>query len=238
LKRNFSKLFKKYARKVYDFFRKRSGYGKFEPLAAKAISIFMKLSYITTRWTTLGKNIPDEYHKSNKPFVVCLWHDRLMVAPCVWKWKKPLHVLASAHKDGRLISKVVENFSMPAVYGSTGKGIAALKALVKISKAGEYVAIIPDGPNGPRHMLTPGVIALAKLANVDILTYSFCVKRYYRFNSWDKFIFVWPFNRGVMIWGEPITHETLKNLPEGEAVKLVENRINDLSKEAYRILND
>jgi lysophospholipid acyltransferase (LPLAT)-like uncharacterized protein len=222
---------------VVDFLKKLRESERFELIASKIISGLMRFSYYTSRWKIINKGVPEFYHKSQKPFIVCLWHDRLMLAPCVWKWKKPLHVLASNHRDGKFIAKVVENFSMPAIYGSTGKGVVAAKKLIKLSRAGEYVAIIPDGPRGPRHKLAPGVIAISKLANTDILTFSFCVKRFYRFNSWDRFILVWPFNYGVMVWGKPITPEELKGLSEKEAVALVENRINDTSKEAYRILN-
>jgi len=215
-------------------FRKKE---RFEVVASRIISYFMRFSYATTRWTIVGKNFPEHYHKSGKPFIVCHWHDRLMLTPCVWKWKRPLHVLASNHRDGRFIAKVVENFSMPVVYGSTGKGIAAAKKLIQLSRAGEYIAVIPDGPRGPRHKLAPGVVAISKLAKTDILTFSFCVKRYYRFNSWDKFILVWPFNRGVMVWGKPITSEELRNLSEEDAIALVENSINNASKKARKILH-
>jgi lysophospholipid acyltransferase (LPLAT)-like uncharacterized protein len=160
-----------------------------------------------------------------------------MMAPCVWRWEKPLHVLASSHTDGRLIAKIVENFSMPAVFGSTGKnGMVAAKKLVQLVRSGEYIAIIPDGPRGPRHKLAPGAVAVSRLTKADILPFSFCVKRYFRFNSWDRFIWVWPFNRGVMVWGEPISSNELKNMSENEAIEYVESKINEASQKAYEIL--
>ncbi|MDR1551771.1 MAG: lysophospholipid acyltransferase family protein [Holosporaceae bacterium] len=220
-----------------DFLKKIRYQKFFEPVVAKIISFLMRLSYLTTRWKVIGEDIPEKYHRSGKTFVVCMWHDRLMIAPCVWKWKKRLHVLASSHLDGRLMARIVEHFSMPAVFGSTGKnGIAAARKLIQLVKNGEYVAIIPDGPKGPRHKLAPGVVTVAKLSNVDILTYSFCVKRYFRFNSWDRFIWVWPFNRGVMVWGTPITSEELRQMSEREAVECVEARINAASQKAHEIL--
>ncbi len=211
---------------------------KIEAFIAGLLSFFMKFSYYTTYWTVIGKDIPDKYHKDNKPFLVSLWHDRLMTAPCVWHWKKPLHVLASNHSDGKLIAKVVEHFRMPAVFGSTGKGIAAVKEIVRLIRDGEYVAIIPDGPRGPRHKLAPGVVTISRFTKADILPFSCCVKRFYRFDSWDKFILAWPFNRGVMVWGEPIHWEDLKNLSEIDAISYVENKINDCSQKAYRLLID
>jgi lysophospholipid acyltransferase (LPLAT)-like uncharacterized protein len=135
------------------------------------------------------------------------------------------------------MAKIVENFSMPAVFGSTGKnGMAAAKKLIKLVKSGEYVAIIPDGPKGPRHKLAPGVVAVSRITKADVLPFSFCVKRYYRFNSWDRFIWVWPFNRGVMVWGKPISAEELKAMSGSDAILYVESKINDASREASRIL--
>ncbi|MBO7454209.1 MAG: lysophospholipid acyltransferase family protein [Alphaproteobacteria bacterium] len=209
---------------------------KFEDIIARVLAFFMRISYSTTRWTVIGDEIPCEYHKNETPFLVSLWHDRLMLAPCVWHWKHPLYVLASNHKDGRLIAKVVKHFNMPAVYGSTGKGVKAARDLIKLIKNGKYVAIIPDGPRGPRHKLAPGTVVISRLTKTDILPFSFCVKRYYQFNSWDKFILSWPFNRGVMVWGKPIKWSDLKDMTEEEACSYVESKINECSEKAHRVL--
>ncbi len=209
---------------------------KFENIVAWVLAFFMRFSYSTTNWTIIGDEIPSEYHKKATPFLVSLWHDRLMLAPCVWHWKHPLHVLASNHKDGRLIAKVVKRFNMPAVYGSTGKGVKAVRDLIKLIKNGKYVAIIPDGPRGPRHKLAPGTVVISRLTKTDILPYSFCVKRYYRFNSWDKFILAWPFNKGVMVWGKPIKWSDLKDMTEEQACLYVESKINECSQKAHQVL--
>lgn len=229
--------FKKVAEKAFSIWRKVRKSEGFEYIASKILPFLMRFSYFTTKWIVVGDEIPNSYHKSGRPFIVCLWHDRLMLAPCVWKWKKPLHVLASSHRDGRLIAKVVESFSMPVVYGSTGKkGVAAAKNLVKLVRSGEYVAIIPDGPRGPRHKLAPGVVAISKLSDTDILVYSFAVKRFRQLNSWDKFIIAWPFNRGVMVWGNPITSQELRGMSQADAATMVEARINEASEKANRLL--
>ncbi len=211
---------------------------KFEAIVASILAFGMRFSYLTTRWKVVGDEIPDSYHKNGNPFLVSLGHDRLMTAPCVWHWKSPLHVLASSHRDGRLIAKVVGHFNMPAVFGSTGKGVAAAKELIKLVRKGKYIAIIPDGPRGPRHKLAPGVIAISRLTKTDILPFSCCVKRFYRFNSWDKFILTWPFNKGVQVWGKPIRWTDLQDKTEEEAMLYVESKINECSEIAYRMLLD
>lgn len=222
--------------KRFFFIKKLLRNDKFEGIVSFVLSFLMRFSYKTTRWTIIGDDIPSEYHEGQKPFLVNLWHDRLMLAPCVWHWTNPLHVLASNHRDGRLIARVVEHFNMPAVYGSTGKGVAAARDLIRLVKNGKYIAIIPDGPKGPRHKLAPGTVVISRLTKTDILPFSFCVKRYFRFNSWDRFIFVWPFNRGVMVWGKPIKWSELKDMTEEEACSYVESKINECSKKAHRVL--
>ncbi len=227
---------KKLANSLFLFFKKKRKERRFVRIVAKLLSYAMRFSFYTTRWTVIGDDIPSKYHRDGVPFIVCLWHDRLMLAPCVWHWEKPLHVLASQHDDGRLIAEVVKNFSMPAVYGSTGKGVNAARNLIKLVKDGQYIAIIPDGPRGPRHKIAPGAVAISRLTKADILPFSFCVKRFHRFNSWDKFILAWPFNRGVMVWGEPITPEQLKTMSQEEAVEYVTAKINEASDKTYEIL--
>jgi len=206
--------------------------------ASKIMALVMRFCYFTTRWTIVNKNIPDTYHAKHEPFIICHWHDRLMVTPCVWKWKNPLHVLASAHRDGQFIAKIVENFRMIPVYGSTGKGTTAVRTIIKLIKEKKYIAIIPDGPTGPRHKAALGAGTIAKLTKTDILPYSFCVKRYFCFNSWDRFIFAWPFNRGVMVWGKPITYSEIENMSVEAVTALLEKRIDEATNEAKEILYD
>jgi len=55
--------------------------------ASQIMALIMRFCYFTTRWTIVNKNIPDSYHAKHEPFIICHWHDRLMVTPCVWKWK-------------------------------------------------------------------------------------------------------------------------------------------------------
>ena len=224
-------------RSLSSFIKKKKKDERCVNVVAKILSFIMRFSFKTTKWTIIGEDIPQGYHDENKPFIVCLWHDRLMLAPCVWKWKNPLHVLASQHDDGRLIAKVVQNFGMPAVYGSTGKGVSAARDLIKLIKSGKYIAIIPDGPRGPRHIIAPGAVAISRLSNADILPFSFCVKRYFRFNSWDRFIWVWPFNKGVLAWGKPISPTELKEMSQEQAIEYVTSKINEMSKKAYEVLS-
>ncbi|MFN3822022.1 MAG: lysophospholipid acyltransferase family protein, partial [bacterium] len=72
-------------------------------------------------------------------------------------------------------------------------------------RAGRIVAIFPDGPTGPRHQLKEGVIQLAKRSGAPILPISYSARPAKIFNSWDQFMVMLPFSRGVLIIGEPIT---------------------------------
>ena len=55
-----------------------------------------------------------------------------------------------------------ERFGLAVVRGSSSRGGAqALRALAAAVRAGEDVAVVPDGPRGPRERVQPGVVALA-----------------------------------------------------------------------------
>lgn len=205
-----------------------------QQIVSKIIAALMRFCYATTRWKLIGLDIPDEYIKSNKGLLMALWHDRLMTAPCAWKWKKTLHVLASAHRDGRIIAKTVENLGMKPVYGSTGKcSTSSLKEMINLCNSNECLAIIPDGPRGPRHTVSKGIIEIAKITKTDIIPFSCCVKKFKRLNSWDKFIIAYPFNKGVIICGKPLEYSDIAEKSLEECEKLLEaeiRRISELAK--------
>ena len=56
-------------------------------------------------------------------------------------------------------------------------------------------------------------------------------KFYKQLSSWDKFMFVYPFNKFVAVWGKPIIYDKKKSLSQN--VSIVQNeldRVTILSK--------
>ena len=170
-------------------------------------------------------------------FLLCFWHGRLLMMPYCWQKSKPIHMMISMHKDGRLLSDTVAHFGVKTIVGSTSRGgAAALRAMVKTVKAGEYVGLTPDGPRGPRMHAQDGIITIARLAKVPIIPISYSSSRAKILGSWDSFMAPLPFGRGVFVWGEPVEvpHTTDKDILE-ETRQKVEAAMNAVSAEADRL---
>jgi hypothetical protein len=117
------------------------------------------------------------------------------------------------------------------VRGSSSRGGGeALRALTRALRDGHEVVVVPDGPRGPREVLKPGVIALARLSGAPIVPVAVGAAREWRLHSWDEFRIPRPFARCVVRFGEPI-HVARAAGPEADeaARKDVEAALRDLS---------
>lgn len=79
-----------------------------------------------------------------------------------------------------------------------------MREMLKAYREGYDIAITPDGPRGPRYRVQSGVIELARRTGMAIIPLTFSASRKKMFRSWDRFLFPYPFSRGVFIWGEPL----------------------------------
>jgi len=195
---------------------------------------YIRLVWRSCRWQVLGSEIPARFWDQGKPFIVAFWHGRLLMMPVNWRRDKPVHILISQHRDGELISRTVAHFGVGTVRGSSRRGGArALRLMVKALQANEYVGITPDGPRGPRMRASEGLITVARLAQVPILPGTYAVSRRHVLGTWDGFVIAYPFSRGVVIWGEPISVPEAADAAALEAARLeVETALNRLTAEA------
>ena len=184
-------------------------------------SIYIRFVFLTCKWETLGKEIPESYIKDKKPFIVCFWHGRLGMLACAWTWKdRPFRMLMSTHRDGLLIARTVSHFGITWIAGSTQRGgTEALRGLIKTLRNGETIGITPDGPRGPSQVASIGVVTLAKLAKVDLVPITFSTSRRRLLKTWDRFHLPLPFGRGLFIWGDPISPPTSGDETEMESVR-------------------
>jgi lysophospholipid acyltransferase (LPLAT)-like uncharacterized protein len=177
-------------------------------------------------------------------FIGAFWHGRLAFSPM---WALPgrrTWAVISANRDGETISRIVTHFGIRLIRGSSrdprkpdaDKGgrvvmVESLKAL----RAGDCVAIAIDGPRGPRMRAQPGVAALAVAAGALVMPITYATRRGRILSSWDRFVLPMPFDRGVLIFGEPMPP------PEGagEAViaahlAAIETRLIEMTEAADR----
>jgi 3-deoxy-D-manno-octulosonic-acid transferase len=150
--------------------------------------------------------------------LVAFWHEALALSPALWWWTEPrnpsmrLHVLISRNNDGRLIARIVTPWRIPPIHGSSDKkgknkgGAAALRQIRQALVMGHTVAVMPDGPKGPRRIVQPGILALAEKTGIPILPVGVqctCLHA----PSWDRMIIPLPFGRGRIVCGTPVSVE-------------------------------
>lgn len=135
----------------------------------------------------------EKYLQNKKGFIIAGWHNQIMslTGHCSSYLQKKRGVsltpLVSHSKDGEMIFLTFRRFGMESVRGSTSKGgSAALRQLLKLLKEGKVPIFTPDGPRGPIFKVQPGVIQIASVTKLPIITFYARFASFHEFKSWDK----------------------------------------------------
>ena len=199
---------------------------------------YIRLVHATTSWRVEGGEIPAAYWDRDEPFIVAYWHGRILMMPYSWRRDKTMSLLISQHPDGQFIARLVGRFGLATIAGSTRRGgTAALRALLRVLKAGGSVAITPDGPRGPRMRASSGVVDLARLSGAAIVPAAYATSRRRVLSSWDRFVVALPFGRGVFVWGAAIEVPRDADAAARERLRqTLEERLNAVTAEADRLV--
>jgi lysophospholipid acyltransferase (LPLAT)-like uncharacterized protein len=146
------------------------------------------------------------------PAIYCVWHNRLALClKAYYGYVKPhaatpgLAAMVSASKDGGLLAAILECFRVQPVRGSSSRrGPQALLELTSWAERGYDLAITPDGPRGPRHIVQEGIMSLAQLTGLPIVPVSYNFGWKIQLKSWDRFQIPLPFSRCEMIYEKPV----------------------------------
>jgi lysophospholipid acyltransferase (LPLAT)-like uncharacterized protein len=180
---------------------------------ARALGLYLGFALRSTRWRLEG-DAPLFAALAGGPVIVAIWHERLALAPALWlrvRLRPELRgrrvcLLASRHRDGRLIGAILRRFGLELILGSTTAGaVAGLKAALARLAEGAVVCLTPDGPQGPARQPAPGVAALAALSGATVLPCGAqTTRRRIVPRSWDRMVLPLPFGRGTLVCGPPI----------------------------------
>ncbi len=178
---------------------------------ARLLGGYLGLVARTTRWRLEGAEPALAEIRAGRPLILAFWHERLPLMPALLRLAiaaEPRagqvvpHVLVSQHRDGRFIGEAVIRFGFRMVYGSSRRGgPAALAEMIRVLRAGNPVALTPDGPRGPRRQAAPGVAQLAALTGVLVAPLGAATSRHRILPSWDRMMLPLPFGRGVIVCG-------------------------------------
>jgi len=138
------------------------------------------------------------------PAIYVFWHEYILL-PIYVRPHCGLTMLTSQHRDADLVTQLGKYLGMDAIRGSTNRGaIAALRKLFH-EGTGRSLAIIPDGPKGPRRQLAQGCVYLSSRMQIPVVPVAIGYDRPWRLRrTWDKFAFPRPFSRARVVLGPRI----------------------------------
>lgn len=181
-------------------------------------SLIIRFLYLTNKKVF---HAPDSLGDSS--IIMAFWHGELLMAPYSYtryKKKPTIKVLISEHFDGELIAKTMSYFGFGTIRGSSARGGArALISSLKELKNGLDMGITPDGPKGPRHEVQDGIIVMAQKAKAKIVFVEIKPTKFWKLNSWDKFIVPKPFGTINFYISQPADIQALEFEEAREFIK-------------------
>jgi len=166
-------------------------------------SLIMRILYNTNKQEFHApENIADE------PTIFACWHGELIMLPYIYKrYRKIPHgkVLISDHFDGLLISKTIKYFGFGTIAGSSNRNAArVLIQAIRTLKDGYDIGITPDGPKGPMHTVSDGIVVMAQKTKAKIVLIEIKPTKFWRLKSWDDFTIPKPFGKINFYATQPI----------------------------------
>ncbi|MBT5031523.1 MAG: lysophospholipid acyltransferase family protein [Proteobacteria bacterium] len=180
--------------------------------------LYLRFTQLSSRIVIDGHHFVEQVEVSNADapgFIFAFWHNRQIILPIVSS-KSQIHCLISASKDGSYVAAIVRLFGKKSIRGSSSRGgFEAMKEMMRVLKAGDCVAITPDGPRGPAGEVNPGIIQMAQAVGVPIIPVAFDSTKKKVFSSWDKFILPYPFSKIAIVFGRPIEIAVAESIESG-----------------------
>jgi lysophospholipid acyltransferase (LPLAT)-like uncharacterized protein len=167
--------------------------------------------------------------------ILAFWHNRVVMMPIAYHGRGgKVCIMNSQHRDGEIATRALQRWGIRSVRGSATRGGAAgFLQLVNAFRDGYDLAVVPDGPRGPRYVVKRGVIHLGKATGAPIIPVTYAATRRRQLHNWDRFIIPLPFSRIVYIAGEPLQVPRHCSDAEAEALRLeLESRLNAITTAA------
>jgi len=205
-----------------SIFRPLTGSPLIRTIAREIIVAYIRFVHLTSRVTVTGTEDRDRLNAQGQTFLIPLWHNRIAMMPYAWVEEiGRLWVIASAHRDGQLVSGSLGRFGFGVVLVDSKKGGSGpTRQMIKLLSQGQCIGITPDGPRGPRMRVRTGTILLAAMAQVPMVPVTYSVTRRRMLNSWDRFVVPLPFSRIEVHWGKAIQPPARGDKDAVEAARL------------------
>jgi len=140
----------------------------------------------------------------SRPFVYSFWHSCMLPAMYLWRNLK-IRVMSSDSFDGEYTGRIMQKFGFVKVRGSSSRfAVKALLGMRRELEQGWIVAFTLDGPRGPRQVVKPGPVLLARATGVPMAMFHIALSDAWVLNTWDRLMIPKPFSRALMRVGRTI----------------------------------
>lgn len=200
----------------------------------------LSLLYRSLRLRVVGLERLRAVMCADQPFVFCLWHERIVLAPLIYNRHRPagrrVCLMVSLSSDGELAARVLPSMGVEIVRGSADAGEVrkggskALRDIVRLVRGGLDVAFFPDGPHGPPLEVKHGVLAMARITGAPVLPVSWDARWGRRLGSWDRMVVPLPFSRVDVHVGEPVRLDPGSR--DAESAEVLKQRLDELGARA------
>lgn len=153
---------------------------------------------------TSGEDYLQRARTHHPSVIFAFWHGRMLALSFTHR-SRAIQVLASEHQDGEMMGRTIRMLGFGHVRGSSTRGGArAIRELVGKLDEGLDLGITVDGPKGPKFVVKPGPLEIAKLSGAAIVPITAGSRKHWTFNSWDAFEVPKPFSIVSIRYGEPV----------------------------------
>lgn len=180
-----------------------------------------KLVERTCKFHIINEDRLEAAAESDRPVIFTGWHGITMMAvPLINRFFNDLSRFVVLMPDDwrgvalRIWAEKMGGHPHPMnLTGDSTMGMArqVLRLTRRVTK-GRNLYINPDGPDGPSHVIKPGITFIARKANAIILPMGAYCRHKYDVPRWDRYTIPYPWSRITFHIGEPI-----EELPEDEA---------------------
>jgi len=172
------------------------------------IAVIIVIISRTVRLRVYNREVLDKLKKEGRRVVFSLWHQEVFLFINYYKLYYNFNrvaVLVSPSRDGDIAKTVLDKFGFDSVRGSSRRGgLAGMIELIKLIKNGKDAAFVVDGPTGPKGVVKPGILLVARRTDAVVLPVGSWASPNIKLFSWDRLLIPIPFSRGCIVFGKPI----------------------------------
>lgn len=202
-------------------------------VAPALISGALRVLALTTRRRFVNADALFPRWERGEQLILAFWHNRVLMMP-IANCNPKLCIMNSQSRDGEIATRALERWGIRSVRGSaTRGGVGAFLQLVRAYRDGYSLAVVPDGPRGPRCVAKAGVIHLARATGAPIIPVTYVATRRRELHTWDRLIIPLPFARVTYVVGEPL--DVPRHATDADVEDLrreLETRLNGITEQA------